>query len=501
MNTIIALFSFFYLCFSDVAPLSLPKSLIPSNFAPQFMSIGQIRLIGFKSQDDPEKIKKDLMILLNNKFMVTDIIKDNPDIHHLFRANVEIIDLAYNHESELEQLIPNHFQSNNAHFAVYVIKTQAKSYVYNPNSQIFGKGQNWIAIKYINQSGKMDPAYQIAINVLDVLSQIFNYQIQFQPRISILFPHDSINVYQTSTYDSESIIKKSVSDLCTLNITVTKVDPTIFNVLCSSCSDSKCALSWIRKLPEYIESTEKGILPVFLMPPSCSFQYASRDVAFAPCGMEIALKSIIRKVMFGVETKPQAEPFFDILAQRNIAVFPLQTLMDTLSHPVDEINDLLPTISRNERNSAFNGLERIILRLSERYENFTNIQKQLTIDILSLKSATTNNDLDNIGNHSHGNEIGIRSTITAAKEHFDQLRGIAQEIVEIWNLGTESYVVKKRQCVGNLRDLTNERWFLTRPSLYFVLSIATSIVLIRYFIAYVPKNLLDTLFPEPSLPI
>ena len=494
------LFIFFIrFCLSDTQSLSLPKSLLLSNFAPQFMSVGKIRLVGFDSTDKPEQIKKNLMVLLNNKFMTTDIIKDNPEIHHLFRANVEVTDISYTHEAELEQKIPKHFQANNAHFAVYVIKSRAKSFIYNPNSQIFAKGQSWIAIKYINQSRKMDPAYQIAINVLDVLSRIFNYQIQFQPRISIDFPHDSINVYQTCSYDSESLIRNSVSDLCTLNITVTKIDPTIFNVLCSSCSDSNCALSWIRRLPEYSESIGKGSLPVFLMPPSCSFQHASKDVAFSPCGMEISLKSIIRKSLFGVETKPQSEPFFDILAQRNIAVYPLQTLMNIISRPVDEINDLLPSIGLNERNY---GIEKIITRLSERYENFTNIQKQLTTDIISIKNNTpANDDIDNLDNHSHHHEVGIRNSITAAKDHFEQLRGIAQEIIEIWNLGTENYVIKKRQCVGNLRDLTNDPWFFTRPSFYFVLSIAATIVLTRYFLTYVPKNLLDTLFPEPSLPL
>lgn len=258
------LFVFFMnFCYSDVQSLSLPKSLLSSNFAPQFLSVGQIRLVGFDPTDKPEQLKKNLLVLLNNKFMTTDVIKDNPEIHHLFRANVEITSISFTHESELEQLIPKHFQANNAHFAVYVIKSNAKSFIYNPNSQIFAKGKNWIAIRYINQSKKMDPAYQIAINVLDVLSQIFNYQIQFQPRISIDFPHDSINVYQTCMSESESIIRNSVSDLCTLNISVTQVDPNIFNVLCSSCSDSKCALSWIKRLPEYYESVEKGNFPVF----------------------------------------------------------------------------------------------------------------------------------------------------------------------------------------------------------------------------------------------
>lgn len=497
------LFNFFCnLCFSDMESLSIPKSLLPSNFSPQFLSIGQIRLVGFDSQDKPELIKTNLLVLLNNKFMTTDVIKDNPEIHHFFRAKVEVTDITYTHETELENLIPKHFRANNAHFAVYVIKSQAKSYIYNPNSQVFAKGNGWIAIRYINQSRKMDPAYQIAINVLDVLSQVFNYQIQFQPRISINFPHDSINVYQTCSYESESIIKNSISDLCTLNVSVTPVDSSIFNVLCSSCSDSKCALSWIRRLPEYYESTEKGIFPIFLMPPSCSFQYASRDVAFSPCGMDIALKSIIRKSLFGVETKPQAEPFFEILAQRNIAVYPLQTLMNTISRPVEEINDLLPSIGRNERNSAVIGLEKIITRLSERYENFTKIQKQLTTDIISFKEdEPSSNDNDNLGNHSHNHEAGIRNSITAANEHYDQLRGIAQDIVEIWNLGTENYVIKKRHCVGNLRDLTNERWLLTRPSFYFIFSIVLTIVFTRYFITHVPKNLLDTLFPEPSLPL
>ncbi|OHT01886.1 hypothetical protein TRFO_31235 [Tritrichomonas foetus] len=463
------LFLIYYAIISEKVPFSMPKSMIPTSFAQHFVSTGQIRLIGFTRQI--KDLKKKLTVLVNSKFMKIDVINDNPDIHHTFRANVDSLNISFSNDNQLEEAISKHFADNPVHFAVYVVRSETP--LPNLNTNIIASGKNWLAIRFYDQNTNLEnqinsdsTAYQIAIQVLDIFSDIFNHQLYFEPRVSILNSHDSISIYQSGEFDSASIVKESVLGVAQLNISISKIDPKIFKVLCSICSDTNCALSWIKRLPEYSQAQETRSLPVFLMPPVCSFQYASNDVAFAPIMMENSLKSIIRKSLFGFETKPQSEPFFNIIAQRNMAVYPTQRLVELLKKPVEEISEL----------SQFNSVvipQKVVETLDERYTNFTKVLQHLTLDVIEK-----------------GNDV--------AKEHWEQLNDTAQMILEAWSVVSDD-VKRKRMCVGNLLDLTKSRLFITRPTFYLILSIFASLMLFHYSFKHMnPKVVVNTLLTEPS---
>lgn len=491
------LFLFLSIVKSDSLFPSLPNNLSQSNLSPQFISIGQIRLIGLDSGDDLPKLKSDLLLLLYSRFIKMDVIGNDPNIHHQLKANIEILNFTYRDESELENLIPLHFKTNPAHFAIYVIKTKKHFNHYSSNSNIFSKGTNWLAIKFCNDNRKLDIAFQIASHVHIVLSSIFRNPLQVEPKISIANPHISMNVFVPYDYDPQPIIRSAVSDLCTVNLTIYQIDPTILTALCYSTRNPESIANHLKSLPEYLLSEHGGDFPLFILPPKCTNYYASNELAFAIYGMESGLKSVVRKSLFGFENLPQTESFFEIMAQRNMAVFPLKHLVDDISKPIEDINEILLSNGNDENSRTYSRLQKEIDILTPYYKNYTLLQKELASDILDVPIDSEGQEFDQ--SHNHTTMRGLRSTIAAATEHYQELQKIANNITQEWLLLSEE-IVRKRQCVGNLRDLAGNRSVFTRPTFYFALSILVTSLFLAYSSKNIPKNLLEKLFPDPGLP-
>jgi hypothetical protein len=428
------------------------SNLDPTRFAATFETVVDVRLFGF----DAMILKEALSSLLSKYIMRVDVVKGASPIYHSFSAKANFFTLP-TIVNDFDALIREHFSQNPTNFAVYVIRTNE---TVRKVTNVVARGDRWIALRFSEaektQSNRTT-AYRIVSRVFDLFSDIFVRPIQFEPRISVTDNSDKIVIFQPrplNAFNSVSILKHSISDLADLTITAVEFDTDYLSVVCAVCADSLCAANWLRRLPEYSTARSVGALPLFLLPQSCTHQFAAKDIAFAPTKIQSSLEAVGRKALFGWEPNHAAEPFFVIMARRNMAVYPLWGLSRKLMEPVDEINEL----------SQFNAVpQKVVRSLDGLYGEFIEGQKEYSRKLLD-------------------------EGVDAAQDEWEGLVNITDRIIEQWAAVSEN-VQRRRVCVGNLRDLTRHPLIFLRPSFYCLLSLLGSIAMWRIILKLVkPKD-------------
>jgi hypothetical protein len=262
-------------------------------------------------------------------------------------------------------------------------------------------------------------------------------------------------------------LQRSLSRLVDVDVSAVELDTDYLSVLCSVCADGSTAARWLRRLPEFAKAQESNALPIFLLPQSCAHQFARSDIAFAPTKIQSSLEAVARKALFGWEPSPASEPFFEIIARRNIAIDPMLALLSRLRVPLRELEDL-----RQFDTEVLS--EAMIQSLDAAYGDFIDRQNKYLKKLL---------------------DDGVEAT----KGELTELENLTDLIVAQWSMVSEN-VQTRRVCVGNLRDLTYHPIIFMRPSFYCLLSIVGSLVMWKVILRLMkPKEVLGIWMEQERL--
>jgi hypothetical protein len=425
-----------------------------------FETVVQVRLFGFSSSPLQSALAK----LLRNYFMRTNIIKTPKykgiPAHHSFSATAEFFDLS-NSTADIESLVRTHFDQSPTGFAVYVIRSQDS--LRRP-SNVVARGDRWIAFRFSEaEKGSTDQttAYRILSRIADLLDDVFIPPLIHMPRLSVKNNSAKIVVYQPpplNAFNAVSILKQTLGHLANLIVSAVELDPDSISLICSVCADGLCTVSWLQRLPEVTNAWASQSLPIFLLPPPCAHQFADNAIALAPTKVQSALEAVARQALFGWEPSPASEPFFEIIARRNMAVAPLGALLHRLSALLRELEEL-------RQFDAVVLPEKLIQSLNTAYGDF-----------IARRDRYLRRLLDE----------GVEATL----EEFAELENMTDAIVEQWALVSEN-VQTRRVCVGNLRDITYHPLIFMRPSFYCLLSVLGSLVMWKIILTLMrPKDVL-----------
>jgi hypothetical protein len=452
--------------------ITLGPNLDPSQFAPNFETVVDVRLFGFTSAI----LQASISSLLQNYLMRVDVTKpekkSQTNVHHSFSARSAFFDLPANFSRDIASHIREHVASHPTTFAVYVIQSHNSA---RKGSNVVARGNSWIAFRfYDSESGPTDQltASRIISRVFNIFNDVFVHPVRSVPRISVLNNSASVVVFQPpplNAFNSIQVVRRSVASLASLVARAEEFDTDYVSVICAVCENGPCAADWLRRLPEYTATVARDALPIFLLPQSCPHQYAANDIAFAPTNSQIALEAVTRKALFAWEPGATAEPFFEIMARRNMAIYPLQDLTETLTKPVDEIAELKAQFASGAV------APRLLQTLDELYGMFIAAQKKYMRGLL---------------------KGGVRQV----EQHWKTLENITQLIVDRWSVVSEN-VQRKRVCVGNLKDLTAHPSIFFRPSFYCVISLVSSALMWRVILKLArPREIIELWNgPQPLL--
>jgi hypothetical protein len=425
----------------------------------EFKTVFPIRLFGFDKPD----LRAAIHALLQNYVLRVDIT--NPGVaSHSFSATAEFRSLPPN-SSEIGPAIRDDFSRNSTQFGVYVIQCHDSPKKLN---SFFARGSHWIALNFYDlEHGATDQitSFRIISRVFDAIKDVVVRPLPFRPRISILNRTDSIVVFQPApliAFNSAKILRQAAGSLADLTVKTVEFGTDALGTMCSFCTDSSCAAKWLRRLPEYANTRAENSLPIFLLPQSCPHQYASNDIAFAPTTIQTALEAVSRKALFGWESGGVAEPLFEIVALRNLAVFPLANLAGSFS-PSD-LRDVFEFFAPDMWNTWMNIIQ-----------NFTSAQARFSATLMS-------------------------AGIDEAMANWRELQDLAAQATEFWATTTET-MQRRRVCVGNLRDLTSHPIVIFRPSFYCSVSLILSGLMWYNILKLLkPRQVLDFLeHPQPLL--
>lgn len=412
-----------------------------------------IRLVGFHEKS----LRPTLETILQRNMLRTSVLPDSENVHHTFSATVEFYD------SQLE--FREHFEKKPAQFVVYIVKCDGIS-------RLIDRGNGWVAIAFgTNDVSKSDEttAYRIISKVFNLIKGDLARPIATNHRLTVTNRSDSVIIYQpppVESFEASHILIRSLNmKREDLTVKVKETDTSPFALVCSLCETAECTAQWIRKSPEYKEAHRQNALPIFLLPHTCSQQYGSIDLAFAPTNTQKALQAVAWKSLYGWEPNPVSEPFVEAMTRRNMAAYPLSELIEKLKKPLEEITEL-----KQIGSDLIN--DRVIDQLDTLYTRFSDVQKRFTRKLLVSRFwGEVSND-------------------------WDQLVNSTQEIVDTWNMMSEN-VQRRRVCVGNLRDLTEKLPVYTRPSVYCAVSLAAAAIMARYVAVHGKRK--EVVLPSPLL--
>jgi len=435
----------------------MSRSLTLGMLTTHFETKGVIRLMG----PNASNYVSDLQTLLFTKFLRLNVVKGDIECHHSFNADVSFVDVQVSKDSNISLIIKEHFNKNPTQMAIYVVITPTCEL---RSTRIVASGTGWVAVRFCEEEPK--DAFTIAESVSDAVSHVFNRPLLFRPRVSIRDRNVKIALFSAKNdTKSKGIIESSMRNGISVNVTVFPYDLKAFNMLCSFCEDVQCVSSWIRNVPQFFESIKSGFLPVFILSDECpnDFVYGDQFLTIAPIDNEQGLTKAIRGSLYGTDTIADLDPFIEILANRNMAVYPLVDIVSSLSSILQEILEYY-------RLGVDFSDQRGLNRIDEMYSNFTSKQREFTALIMDGKTISN---------------------------EYNELIEISAQIHELW-WSMNDKVKKKRMCVGNMIDISQNPSIFTRPSFYFAIALVAGSAMVAYVFTRMRPKQVFRIIQSPS---
>ena len=454
--------------FRENLPLAISRSFSPLTVQTMFNSEIDVRLIGFS-----KNIQQPLSFLLQSsthKIFKANVMTLTPDIHHSFTAQTESLKIDIKQDSNIEQIVSEHFQKNPSKIAIYCILLQGEAP--QRTSRILQENKNFVILTFYSNELSGDSnqdVFLISGEIISLLNIEFNHHLTFFPLSNFTNPNLSLFVTISDENTQKiytDLIENTVDNLANISIYMLPYDIKSMNLICGLCEDSECVAEWLLKTPEYFASKLlKCDIHMVILPKECpvSFRYGSDKIAFAVEGDDIGIKSAIKSSLFGIDVQTPDNPFEELIYRRNMLVKPLYDLVHNISTVIEGIQEI--------------------------YHLGLDFTEQETLNILDNNVQAFKAKQETlIENYLNGDDI---------TSLYNETKTIVEESWYIWTRISET-VRLKRVCVSNQIDVSKDPFFLTRPSVYAAGSIIASILILIYVFQRMRPKTVVRIITTPS---